>query len=102
MKLENMPVAVLAYFESCIMPQIPTSLGKAMTYGGLLLTMPKLESVMKENAPMLVNETGDLDLSKLNSIGITVLEKVPKIQIGNFEFDRNDFEKFISFLSTQA
>ena len=102
MKIENMPVAILAYFESQLMPQIPTSLGKAMTYGGLLLTMPQLENMLKENAPMFLNENGDIDLPKLHTVGAAVFEKVPVIEIGKFEFNKTDFENFINYLSTQG
>jgi hypothetical protein len=102
MKVENISVPVLAYFESCLMPQIETSLGKAVTYAGLLLTMPQLEQKIQKIAPMIVNENGDIDLQKLQSVGTAVFEKVPKVEIADFDFDRNDFEKFISYLSMQG
>jgi hypothetical protein len=102
MKLENISLATLAYFEANIMPQIPTSLGKAMAYGGLLLKMPELEQSMKKYSPVLLNEAGDIDLPKLHNIGMTVFDKVPKIEIADFEFDKNDFENFINFLANQG
>lgn len=102
MKLENISLATLAYFEANIMPQIPTSLGKAMAYGGLLLKMPELEQGIKKYSPVLLNEAGDVDLQKLHNIGLTVFDKVPKIEIADFEFDKNDFENFINFLANQG
>lgn len=102
MKIENVPVALLAYFELKMMPQIPTSLGKAMSYGGLLLKMPQIEKKLKENAAMFVNENGDVDLQKIRDIGVTVFDKVPQVEIGDFTLDKNDFEEIIAFMSTQA
>ncbi len=102
MKIENVPVALLAYFELNMMPQIPTSFGKAMTYGGLLLKMPQLEQALKENASMFTDGNGDVDLQKIKNIGVTVFDKVPQIEIGGFTFEKNDFEALITFLSTQA
>lgn len=102
MKIENISVPVLAYFESNLMPQIESSLGKALVYGGLLLKMPELEQKIQKIAPMIVNENGDIDFQKLQSVGAAVFEKIPKVEIADFSFDRNDFEAFISFLSTQA
>lgn len=102
MKIENISVALLAYFELKMMPQIPSSLGKAMNYAGLLFKMPQIEKKLKENAAMLVNDNGDVDLQKIRDVGITVFDKVPQVEIGDFTLDRNDFEALISFLSTQA
>jgi hypothetical protein len=102
MKLENISLATLAYFEANIMPQIPTSLGKAMAYAGLLLKMPELEQGMKKYSPAFTNESGDVDLQKLHNIGMTVFDKVPQIEVADFDFDKNDFEKFINFLASQG
>lgn len=102
MKIENISVALLAYFELKMMPQIPTSLGKALTYTGLLLKMPQLEQTLKENAPMLLDGNGDVDLQKIRDVGRTVFDKVPQVEISGFTLDKNDFEAFIAFLSTQA
>lgn len=102
MKVDNISFAVLSFFESCIMPQIPTTWGKAMAYAGVLLQMPKFENSLKKYAPMFSNENGDMDLDKVREIGLTVFEKIPKIDIADFDFDRNDFESFISYLSTQG
>lgn len=101
MKIENIPVAILSYFEANLMPQIPSSLGRAMVYAGLLLKMPDVETFIKKNASMLQNEAGDVDLVKLRNIGVTVFDKVPKIEIADFDFDRNDFEHFMNFVSNQ-
>lgn len=102
MKIENMSLAILSYFETALMPQIPTSLGKALSYGGLLLKMPELENTMKKYSSMIVDETGNLDLNKMHTIGSQVFDKIPKIEIADWDFDRNDFEAFISYLSTQG
>lgn len=102
MKVENVSIAMLAYFESRMMPQIPTSLGKAIAYGGLLLKMPEIEKLLKENAPIFTNENGDVDFSKIRTVGCAVFDKVPKVEISGFTFEKSDFEAFITFLSTQG
>lgn len=102
MKIGNISVALLSYFELKMMPQIPTSLGKALGYGGLLLKMPQVEQKLKENASMFTNENGDVDLQKIRDVGLTVFDKVPQIEIAGFTLDKNDFEAFITFMSTQA
>lgn len=102
MKIENVPVALLSYFELKMMPQIPTSLGKAFGYGGLLLKMPELEKALKKNASMFTDGNGDVDFQKIRSIGLTVFDKVPQVEIAGFTLDKNDFEAFMSFMSTQA
>lgn len=107
MKINNLPVAVLAYVESILLPKIPSSLGKWMTYAGVMMKMPGMTKMIEQYAPMFqdfgaVNESGDIDLAKLREVGISAFEKVPVIEIADFSFDRNDFEAFISFLSTQA
>ena len=102
MKVENFSIAMLAYFESRMMPQIPTSLGKALTYGGLLLKMSQIENLLKENAPMFCNENGDVDLAKIRTVGNVVFDKVPKVEIAGFTLEKSDFEAFITFLSTQG
>lgn len=107
MKVENFPVAVLAYVESSMLPKIPSSLGRWMTYAGLLMKMPTLTKMIEQNSAILkefgaLNDNGDVDLAKLRDIGISTFDKVPKVEIADFDFDKNDFEAFISFLSTQA
>lgn len=101
MKIENISVALLSYFESQLMPQIPSSLGKAMTYAGLLLKMPEVEQMLKQYAHILTDANGDVDLQKLHNIGAEVFNKIPKIDIADFDFDRNDFENLMSFLSSR-
>lgn len=107
MKLNNLPVAVLAYVESTMLPQIPTSWGKWMTYAAVLIKVPSMTKMIEQYTPMLtdsgvINSSGDIDLVKLKEIGISAFDKVPVIEIADFDFSRNDFEAFISFLSTQA
>lgn len=101
MKIEQVPIAMLAFFEAQLMPQIPSTLGRAMTYGGLLLRMPEFEQMLRQYAPMLTDANGDVDLPKLHNIGAKVFEKIPKIDIADFDFDRNDFENLMSFLSSR-
>ena len=102
MKVENVSIAMLAYFESRMMPRISTSFGQAITYGCLLLKMPQLEKILKENAPMFTDENGNVDLSKIRTVGNTVFDKVPKVEIAGFTFEKSDFDAFITFLSTQG
>lgn len=102
MKIENVSVALLSYFELKMMPQIPTSLDRALGYGGLLFKLPQIEQMMKENASMFTDGNGDVDLQKIRSIGLTVFDKVPQVEIAGFTLDKNDFEAFMSFMSTQA
>ena len=107
MKIDNLPVAILAYVESTLLPKIPSSLGRWMTYAGVMMKMPGMNKMIEQYTPMLnefgaINENGDIDLAKLREVGISAFEKVPVIEIADFDFDRNDFESFISFLSTQA
>lgn len=99
MKIENISLAVLAYFENKIMPQIHSSWGKALTYSTLLLAMPEMENSLKKYASGFTNESGDIDFDKLRSVGQAVFEKVPQIEIADFTFDHNDFEDFVNFLS---
>lgn len=102
MKIENVSLALLAYFELKMMPQIPSSFGKALSYGGLLLKMPELEKALKENASMFLDGNGDVDLQKIRSVGVAVFEKIPQVEIAGFTLDKNDFESFMTFLSTQG
>lgn len=102
MKIENVSLALLAYFELKMMPQIPSSFGKALSYGSLLLKMPELEKALKENASMFLDGNGDVDLQKIRSVGVAVFEKIPQVEIAGFTLDKNDFESFITFLSTQG
>lgn len=107
MKINNISTAVLAYAESHMITKISSSLGRWMTYAGLLLKMPELERQIEKLLPLLqssgaVSENGDIDLDKIHTVGLAAFDKVPAVQIADFEFDRNDFESFISFLSTQA
>lgn len=107
MKINNVGIAVMAYAESQLITKIPSSLGRWMTYAGLLIKMPELEKSIEKFLPMLqssgvVSTDGDVDLEKLRTVGLATFDKVPTVQIADFDFDRNDFESFISFLSTQA
>lgn len=107
MKINNLPIAILAYVESTLLPQIPSSLGRWMTYAGVMMKMPGMTKMIEQYTPMFkeygaINENGDIDLTKLREVGISAFEKVPVIQIADFDFNQNDFEAFISFLSTQA
>ena len=107
MKINNLPVAILAYVESILLPKIPSSLGKWMTYAGVMMKMPGMTKMIEQYIPMFkefgaINENGDIDLAKLREIGISAFEKVPVIEIADFDFDQNDFEAFISYLSTQG
>ena len=107
MKIDNFPIATLSYVESTLLPKISTSLGKWMTYAGVMMRMPGISKMIEQYTPVLkefgaINESGDIDLAKLREVGISAFEKVPVIEIADFDFDRNDFEAFISFLSTQA
>lgn len=107
MKINNLGMAIMAYAESNLITAIPSSLGKWMTYAGLIIKMPEIEQMVQQYLPMFqkfgaINDTGDVDLEKLRAVGLAAFDKVPKIEIADFEFDRNDFEAFITFLSTQA
>lgn len=107
MHINNFPLAVMAYAESSLLPKIGSSLGKWMTYAGLMLKMPELESKIQSVLPALkefgaVTEDGQVDLNKIRTVGLAAFDKVPTVQFADFDFDRNDFEAFLSFLSTQA
>jgi hypothetical protein len=49
-----------------------------------------------------ISDTGEVDFNKIRTVGLAAFEKVPTVEFADFSFDRNDFESFISFLSTQA
>jgi hypothetical protein len=104
MNINNFSLATLAYAESHLLPQINGSFGKWMTYAGLLVKMPEIE---KKLVPALkefgaISDTGEVDFNKIRTVGLAAFEKVPTVEFADFSFDRNDFESFISFLSTQA
>jgi hypothetical protein len=103
MNISNLSVAVLSFVESNILPQIPNSLMRWGTYAILLAKMPQLEQQVIQFMPTLkeigaADDNNNIDISKLHPFGIAAFEKVPSIKIGDFEFDRNDFEKFMDFL----
>lgn len=107
MNINNFPVAVLAYAESSLLPKINSTLGKWMTYAGLMIKMPELESKIQNMLPALkefgaISDDGQVDLNKIRTVGLAAFDKVPTVQFADFDFDRNDFEAFLSFLSTQA
>lgn len=107
MKVNNISVAVMAYAESQMISKIESSFGRWATYTGMLLGMPKLEKTIEKFLPMLqssgvISADGDIDLEKLRTVGLAAFDKIPTVQIADFDFDRNDFESFISFLATQA
>lgn len=107
MKIENFSTAVLMYAETQVIGKIHNSLERWLTYAGLFIKMPELERKIQDLLPTLVsfgavNESGDADLDKLRSVGLAAFERVPKVEIASFDFDRNDFETFIDFLATQG
>lgn len=107
MHINNFPLAVMAYAETSLLPKINSSLGKWMTYAGLMIKMPELESKIQSVLPALkefgaVTEDGQVDLNKIRTVGLAAFDKIPTVQFADFDFDRNDFEAFLSFLSTQA
>ena len=107
MHINNFPLAVMAYAETSLLPKIESSLGKWMTYAGVMIKMPELESKIQSVLPALkefgaVTDNGQVDLNKIRTVGLAAFDKVPTVQFADFDFDRNDFEAFLSFLSTQA
>ena len=107
MNINNFSLAVMAYAETTLLPKINSSLGKWMTYAGLMIKMPELESKIQGMLPALkefgaVTDNGEVDLNKIRTVGLTAFDKVPTVEFADFTFDRNDFEAFLSFLSTQA
>lgn len=107
MKTQNLPIAILSYVESVLLPEIPSSLGRWTMYAGALLKVPDMTRMIEKYSPMLkefgaISENGDIDFGKLRQIGISAFEKVPSIELADFEFKKDDFEKFITYLSTQG
>ena len=107
MHINNFPLAVMAYAETSLLPKIESSLGKWMTYAGLMIKIPELERKIQSVLPALkefgaVTDNGQVDLNKIRTVGLAAFDKVPAVQFADFDFDRNDFEAFLSFLSTQA
>lgn len=107
MNINNFSLAVMAYAETTLLPKINSSLGKWMTYAGLMIKMPELERKIQGMLPALkefgaVTDNGEVDLNKIRTVGLAAFDKVPTVQFDDFDFDRNDFEAFLTFLSTQA
>lgn len=107
MNINNFSIALAAYTESQLLPHIPSTLGKWMTYSGLLLKMPELERRIQSMLPALktagvVSDSGEVDFDKIRTVGLSAFDKVPQVDFADFSFTRNDFESFISFLATQA
>lgn len=103
MNISNISTAILAYAESHVLPNIPTTFPRWGTYFLLAMKMPELESMIQQYLPTLklagvIDENGNIDLSKIRPIGIAAFEKVPVVKIANFDFDKNDFENFMNFL----
>lgn len=107
MTINNLPIATLAYIEATMLPQIPSTLKRWLTYAGAVAKVSSMNNIIAQHSDMLsetgvINDAGEIDLVKAKEIGNAAFEKVPKIDIAEFTFDRNDFEAFISFLSTQG
>lgn len=103
MNVSNLSVAVLSYAEANLLPQIPDTFVRWLTYAALLAKMPQLEKMVNQYMPTLkemqaVDDNGNIDLAKLRPIGIAAFEKVPIVKIADFDFNRNDFENFMNFL----
>lgn len=104
MNIQNLSVAILAYAESNLLPQIPDTFTRWLTYAGLFAKMPQFERMINQFMPTLkelqaVDDNGNIDFEKLRPAGLAAFEKVPEIKIADWTFDKNDFEKFISFLA---
>lgn len=107
MNVNNFSLPLMAYVESSLLPHIENSLEKWMTYAGLLLKMPGLERKIQEMVPTLkefgaVSESGDIDFEKIKTVGLAAFDKVPTVSFAGFNFDRNDFEAFVTFMKTQG
>jgi hypothetical protein len=103
MNISNISTAILAYAESQMLPQISNTFVRWLTYAGLLAKMPQLETMIQQYIPTLkelqiVDDNGNIDLSKIRPIGIAAFEKVPIVKIADFDFDKNDFNNFMNFL----
>jgi hypothetical protein len=103
MNIAEAPVAILAFFEKSIMPQIPSSGSRWLTYFGLMGNMPEVQQTIEKNKSMLVScgvidENGNVNIGKFEEIGNATFAKVPEVKIGNLGITQAEFTEFISFI----
>jgi hypothetical protein len=103
MNISETPAAILAFFEKSIMPQIPSTGNRWLTYFGLMGYMPIVQQTIEKHKPMLtscgvIDENGNVNLEKLEQFGNATFEKVPEALIGDFGVTKTEFTEFINFI----
>ena len=105
MDISNISIALLAYSEKNMLPKIPQTFNRWLTYAGLLAKMPNIEKTIQQNIPMLkdmgiIDDNNNIDFTKIRNLGNAAFEKVPVINIADFDFNCKDFEEFLNFLES--
>lgn len=103
MNIADVSIVLLSFFESKVLPNIPSDFERWLTYAGALAKMPALEARISDLLPELkstgmVREDGTLDQELIGSVGRKAFEKVPELRFGNMSFTVEDFDALMNYI----
>ena len=90
-ELEN---AFLSYFEKNVISVVPGSLQRFSTWFALGAQISKLENDFRQKFAGTLIEGETVNWNELKKAVEFAFEKEPKITIGAFTFNKNDFDEF--------
>lgn len=107
MNINEIHPAILGYFESKIMPNIPNTFTQWATFLVISASGPAINKEIEKyistmTSTGIVSPDGQIDLDKLDSYAVKAFEKVPEIKIGNMGFALEDFKDFIGFCRSRS
>lgn len=102
MNINELPAALLGFFEKEIMPNIPSTFAQWVAFFIGAAGAPILNAEIAKYIPIMqqagiVSSDGTLDLDKAEEFGIQAFKKVPVINLLNMGLEEQDFRRFIAF-----
>lgn len=103
MDLKNFEMGIVSFAENEVLPNLHNSVDRWLMYAGLMAGGLRMEQSLRDLAPWLVgagvmNESGEIDLNKLENIGVSAFAKQPDVKIWKLTFHEDDFRKLMAHL----